>query len=264
MTDEMAKQLDIWWEIDEHQKIVDAVMAVPASERDYDMLGSLAVAYNNLSLYDDAIAVLMDTKEQGRLHYKWYYRLGYALYYLYRFNEALDAFTTALELYTRDNPEQDEVVHDYMQWIGWCEEDIANTAKPVLQISEDNHVSVWVGKCDTEEQFIGYICTEYDDGVFSSRLADDFGIAFYDEDFSLVNFCDTQTSDLETLLDTGAPDYVIRHFSDKFGRYLDKQYNCCIMLFDIDCNGTVTEKINPQFGEFIFLGNTAADKTDVL
>ena len=48
--------------------------------RDF-LLGELAVAYNNLGRYDDAFNLLMSL-EIDEEDYEWYYRVGFALYYL--------------------------------------------------------------------------------------------------------------------------------------------------------------------------------------
>ncbi len=59
------KQLARWHEDDEFQKIVDAILALPEEERDYDLTGQLARALNNLEDYETAAEVLL-TVEAGR------------------------------------------------------------------------------------------------------------------------------------------------------------------------------------------------------
>ncbi len=135
----------------------------------------------------------------------------------------------------------------------------------VRSYDRDDYISVWVGKCNTDKQFYGYIRGNYDeDGNFSSGLASDFGIMFYDEDFSMVNFCDAPTSDLTVLLDTGVPDYVIEHFTEKYGQNLTKEYNFCVMFYDLDYKYGAVKTVNQDFGEVLYLGSMPASKTDLL
>ena len=48
MNEQLRAQFEAWHEQDEHQKIVDAVLALPPEERGYEETGQLARAYNNL------------------------------------------------------------------------------------------------------------------------------------------------------------------------------------------------------------------------
>ena len=52
MDKKFLKQLARWHEDDEFQKIVDAILALPEEERDYDLTGQLARALNNLEDYE--------------------------------------------------------------------------------------------------------------------------------------------------------------------------------------------------------------------
>lgn len=47
MTKEMEELIDKYWDEDQHNKIVELIMAVRETERDLDMMGQLVVAYNN-------------------------------------------------------------------------------------------------------------------------------------------------------------------------------------------------------------------------
>ena len=50
------EQLDRWHEDDEHEKIVDAILALPPEGRGYDLTGRLARALNNLSREAEGLA----------------------------------------------------------------------------------------------------------------------------------------------------------------------------------------------------------------
>lgn len=78
MTKEMKEMIDKYWEEDQHDRIVEMIMAVPEAERDIDMLGHLVVAYNNLEWYDKAIELSMQFKAESVDNPWWYYRMAYA------------------------------------------------------------------------------------------------------------------------------------------------------------------------------------------
>lgn len=68
-----------WREDDENEKIVAAILALPDSEIDDDILSWLAEAYIDIDEYKQAIAVL--ESQRGRLEddYRWHFRMGLAL-----------------------------------------------------------------------------------------------------------------------------------------------------------------------------------------
>ena len=116
--EELLQQINEWNEHDEHQKIIDAIEALPREEWGYELTCLLARAYNNVSdLHDPrlekAVSLLESVREEGKDDALWHYRLGYALYYLGRKNEALPCFRRAAELDPDDS--------DALQFIGWCE-----------------------------------------------------------------------------------------------------------------------------------------------
>ena len=88
MDKKFLKQLARWHEDDEFQKIVDAILALPEEERDYDLTGQLARALNNLEDYETAAEVLLTVEAEGQHDPLWHYRLGYAYYYSDRFGQA--------------------------------------------------------------------------------------------------------------------------------------------------------------------------------
>lgn len=92
------EQLDRWHEDDEHEKIVDAILALPPEGRGYDLTGRLARALNNLSREAEGLAVLDGVAEEGENDPLWHYRRGYALYYLDREAEAKAEFERAAAL----------------------------------------------------------------------------------------------------------------------------------------------------------------------
>lgn len=76
-----------YYETNQPELIVQAIESIPKEildafyfGRDF-LLGELAVAYNNLGRYEDAFNLLMSL-EINEEDYEWYYRVGFALYYL--------------------------------------------------------------------------------------------------------------------------------------------------------------------------------------
>ncbi len=101
MNEQLRAQFEAWHEQDEHQKIVDAVLALPPEERGYEETGQLARAYNNLGELEAALELLLSIAEQGRGDFRWHYRVGYSYFYLHQNERAAAAFDRAVAL----NPE---------------------------------------------------------------------------------------------------------------------------------------------------------------
>ena len=114
--EKLLKQIKEWHEKDEYQNIVDAIEALPREEWDYELTCLLARAYNNMiaDVYlEKAVALLESVRETGVDDPLWNYRLGFALFYLRRKEEALSCFRRAAELDPNDS--------DSQNFIRWCE-----------------------------------------------------------------------------------------------------------------------------------------------
>ena len=98
----LLKKLNYWYEEDAHDKIIDRILKIPESERDYDIVSHLARAYNNLSYFDEAIEQLFIIKEKGVDDPLWHHRLGYAYLYLGNYEYALKEFKIAHNLDKND------------------------------------------------------------------------------------------------------------------------------------------------------------------
>ena len=110
---ELLEQCQKWHEEDEHQKITDALEAIPAEERTAEMDMELARAYNNLAdpsnpegkkLLRRAVKLMQPHEEQLGETYSWNFRMGYAWYYLDQEGRARRHFAKALELHPGDDP----------------------------------------------------------------------------------------------------------------------------------------------------------------
>ena len=96
--DKLLQQIEQWNADDEEQKIIDAILEVPEEERTAELTGLLARSYNNQGNYNEAIEQLLSVKEECKEDALWFYRLGYAYYYLNQLDRAQRAFERSLEL----------------------------------------------------------------------------------------------------------------------------------------------------------------------
>ena len=128
---ELLEQCQLWHEQEEHQKIADALEAIPAGERTPAMDLELARAYNNLAdpeepegraLLEKAIRLMEPHGEAMGDDYSWNFRMGYACYYLDREGEALEYFQRALALHPGDSPQYNTraelqgLIDDCLRW----------------------------------------------------------------------------------------------------------------------------------------------------
>ena len=110
---DILKQCQKWHEKDQHQKIVDALTALPEAERTPETDMELARAYNNLAvpgepegrkLLHQALELMQSHEEELGDTYSWNFRMGYAYYYLDQEGRALRYLEKALELHPGDDP----------------------------------------------------------------------------------------------------------------------------------------------------------------
>lgn len=102
MEKELMEQLNLWHEQDQFSLIIERIESIPASERDYNLIGQLARAYNNDARYREAIQHLLSVQERGANDPLWQYRLGYAYCHIASYEHALLAFERADELLPHD------------------------------------------------------------------------------------------------------------------------------------------------------------------
>ncbi|GAB6927864.1 hypothetical protein JCM10914A_18470 [Paenibacillus sp. JCM 10914] len=112
MNEELLQQLEDWHEEDEFEEIVEAIMAIPAKERDYELVSHLGRAMNNLERYEEAIEQFLRIKKKGQDDPLWHYRIGLAYYYLDRYEEARVAFEAADRL----EPDDEDTL-EFLEWI---------------------------------------------------------------------------------------------------------------------------------------------------
>ena len=94
-------------------------------------MGELAVAYNNLGQYSQAILVLKELEPRNQYTWRWQYRMGYALYYsalktgdsrriARLLGQAQDCFSNAMNF----NPPE-YIKNDCTEFLEWIAQDKA-------------------------------------------------------------------------------------------------------------------------------------------
>ena len=130
---DILQQCQKWHEKDQHQKIVDALTALPETERTSETDMELARAYNNLAvpgepegrkLLHQALELMQSHEEELGDTYSWNFRMGYAYYYLDQEGRALRYFEKALELHPGDDPKLN-TRQDIEELIDWCKKGIS-------------------------------------------------------------------------------------------------------------------------------------------
>lgn len=76
---ELLERIAQWGKNGEYGKIIDAVLDLPESSVDDEIMQQLAMAYNCVCEYKKAIAVLEGLRERQENHWLWQYCMGYAL-----------------------------------------------------------------------------------------------------------------------------------------------------------------------------------------
>ena len=95
---ELLKNIEQWAKAMEHQKIIDAINALPENERDYTLTCILAREYNVVQRFADAKALMESVRAEGQKDPNWFFHYGYTLYSLRRFAEAKGAFQQVLKM----------------------------------------------------------------------------------------------------------------------------------------------------------------------
>lgn len=130
MDQALLKQLARWHKQSEHQKIVNAILDIPETERDYDAVCLLARAFNNLDRYEEAVQQLLVVEQQGTQDPLWHFRLGYACYYLKRYDEAISAFEGADRLDPGDP--------DTQNFLTWSRQEASKAARSKPRLKREN------------------------------------------------------------------------------------------------------------------------------
>ena len=95
---ELLNQIKEWGKAQQHQKIADAIEALPESERDYLFTCILAREYNMLHRYEEAKELLDTVRKEGKNDPNWFFHYGYTFYSMKRYAEAKGAFQQVLKM----------------------------------------------------------------------------------------------------------------------------------------------------------------------
>ncbi len=117
MEKEILNQLEVWFQNDEHQEIVDLIKALPKEDLNYNLIGQLGRAYNNLEQYDLALEVLSSVANLGSDDALWNFRMAYSYFYKNDYQEALPFLERCLEL--GDEEENTRLLYQ------WCQNELA-------------------------------------------------------------------------------------------------------------------------------------------
>lgn len=98
MDNKLILDINKWHENGEYDKIIDTILAIPKEDYDFEVIGELARAYNNVDLYDTAIEWLMSVSEKGTNDSLWNFRLGYSYFYKKDYKKALELFEKSYKL----------------------------------------------------------------------------------------------------------------------------------------------------------------------
>ena len=122
--------------------------------------------------------------------------------------------------------------------------------------SNDEYLSVFIGVCKSQEILDQYLeqnyelLTEYD--CIGSEFGVDFGINFYDEDFSVFVVNPNMSKDLDEVF-VEAEVFDMDLLKKDYPDGLDRPYNTAIIIGRLKYEGEVKE-IQNEFGYFKFLG----------
>jgi tetratricopeptide (TPR) repeat protein len=161
--EDFRDKLDYWHAECENEKIIEAILAIPESERDYYLVGILARAYNNLATavesgyaatvtedlsrhhnmdkFAAAIAHLLSVRERGESDSLWHFRMGYAYYYSEQHDQALAHFEKSKEL----NPDEPDI-DLFLQMAGRAaavRSDISGDGEPTTDAGGSAPVNYW-------------------------------------------------------------------------------------------------------------------------
>lgn len=104
---ELLEQLQAWHDAGDYEKIIEALEAIPAEERGYQLTGLLARAYQNAANGDErpayherSLELLQSAVDETDPD--WNFRVGFALYWLDQYDKAIPYFERIFTLIADD------------------------------------------------------------------------------------------------------------------------------------------------------------------
>ncbi len=160
-------------EEDDHVRIIEIITEIPEEKRDYELIGFLARAFNNIEEYQKALDLLNTTADEGKEDDRWHFRTGYAHYYLDNPEEAKACFNRVLELTPEDE--------DASLFLKWIEEEIEGVDEEDKTFKERVD-EFWNWFTENEEKLSDYVSRreEYDAEEIIGFVSE--GVGFISED----------------------------------------------------------------------------------
>lgn len=93
-----VNQINDLHDINEHEIIVEIIKNIPHSCWNYELIGLLARAYNNLSEYNKALEILLSIKKNGQNDALWNFSVGYSYFFNEQYSLAKTFFETSAKL----------------------------------------------------------------------------------------------------------------------------------------------------------------------
>jgi hypothetical protein len=156
MEKDLMKELAVWEENDEYDKIIQTIKQIPNSDLSFELKKIIARAYNHTMQYNKALKILLTDEVNGREDMFWNYSVGYAYYYKRDFEMAVLYFHRSAQL-------GDEAAKSYESW---CLNEIWNkkwykiTLNSVEIISKNN--GNWDAISSEEQQIVALYLLEID------------------------------------------------------------------------------------------------------
>lgn len=97
MEKKLLDQLELWHQNDLYEEIVEVIESIPKVDWEEEHYQRIASAKNNLDQYEEAIELLMEIEDTFTEKHRWYFKVGYAYFYLDNIEKAYDAFEEALK-----------------------------------------------------------------------------------------------------------------------------------------------------------------------
>jgi tetratricopeptide (TPR) repeat protein len=154
---DLLKQLNLWHQKDQYNRIIATIEEIPEAERDYELVCQLGRALNNEDRYEEAIAAFRSVEEQGATDSLWYYRLGYAYYYSKKYKDAVAVLEQAVKLQPGDS--------DCQRLLNWSSSKLKESDQ--RENLADQTTAVWA----EEDELAPFTLVSHDNGSVSLILS---------------------------------------------------------------------------------------------
>ena len=144
----LEERIGQWYQAGKHEDTVKNILELPKQELTCQLAEELAVAYNKLGNYEKSIEILQKTKDISARSCRWYYCMGYALYYMAMNSSdqhkrhsllysAFDSFCEAITLISGQDLET-----ECLEFLEWIDEDLCDLSLPFDDIEETNSETI--------------------------------------------------------------------------------------------------------------------------